>query len=222
MGSRNDQEGDEMNDRAWLAPLTGVAFVVLVMASFAISGEPPSASDPVDEIVEHYVDNGDAVMFGAIMIGFAGAFLVFFAAILRRALRAAEPEGSVLSTVTLVGATILAVGAAIDGTISFALAEAAEDVDPTAVQALQALWDNDFLPLAVGTVLMLFSAGLSIVLHGSLPKALGWIAILIAVVGLTPLGFFAFLASALWIVVVSVMLAMRARRPGVPAPAEAA
>ena len=28
----------------------------------------------------------------------------------------------------------------------FSLAEAADDIDPVAVQALQALWDNDFLP----------------------------------------------------------------------------
>jgi hypothetical protein len=205
------------NRREWLAPLTGVGFVILVIVSFAIGGEPPSASDPVDEIVEHYVDNGDSVMIGAVIGGLAAVLLIYFAAYLRKVFRAAEGEGGVLSATTLIGATVLAVGASFDATLSFALAETAEDIDPAAVQALQALWDNDFLPLAVGSVVLFFSAGLSIVLHGALPKWLGWIAILIAVVGLTPVGFFAFLVGALWILVVSVMLSMRARRPAVPA-----
>jgi hypothetical protein len=43
-----------MNGRyEWLAPLTGVAFVVLVIISFVIAGEPPSADDPAQEIVDH-------------------------------------------------------------------------------------------------------------------------------------------------------------------------
>ena len=82
---------------------------------------------------------------------------------------------------------------------------------PTAAQALQALWDNDFLPLALGTVVMLSASGISIVRHGALPVWLGWIAIVLAVIGVTPIGFAAFLGSAVWILIVSVMLSMRAR-----------
>jgi hypothetical protein len=63
---------------------------------------------------------------------------------LRKVLRAAEGEGGMLSAVALAGATVMAVGAAIDATISFTLAETADNIEPTAVQALQALWDNDF------------------------------------------------------------------------------
>ena len=41
--------------------------------------------------------------------------------------------------------------------------------------------------------MLLLATGLSIVLYGALPKWLGWIAILLGVIGLTPIGFFAFL-----------------------------
>lgn len=199
-------------NREWLAPLTGVAFIAVAIASFSVAGEPPDADDPVREIVDHYVDNKDSVTIGAALAGVAAMLLVFFGGYLRKVLRAAEGEGGVLSAVALVGTAIMAVGIAIDGTIAIALAESAEDIDPTAVQALQALWDNDFLPIALGITLFLLATGISVVRHGGLPKWLGWVAIALAVLGVTPVGFVAFLGGALWILVVSVLLAVGARR----------
>lgn len=200
-------------NKEWLAPLTGVAFVGLVIVGFGVGGEPPSADSPVKEIVAHYSDNKDSVIVGAALLGVAATFLVFFGGYLRKVLSAAEGEGGVLSAVSLVGAAVMATGIAIDATITFALAEAADDIEPAAVQALQALWDNDFIPIAVGTQVLLLSAGISILRHAALPKWLGAVAILLAVVGLTPLGFIAFLGGGIWILIVSVMLALRVRSP---------
>jgi hypothetical protein len=133
----------------------------------------PEADAPVPEIVDHYRDNEDAIVAGALLVGVAGALLIFFAGVLREVLREAEGEGGVPSIVAFAGAVVLAVGAAIDGTISIALADQADAIDPTAVQALQALWDNDFLPLAMGTLVFLLASGLSIVRHAALPGVLG-------------------------------------------------
>jgi hypothetical protein len=138
-------------------------------------------------------------------------FLIFFGGYLRKVLSAAEGEGGVLSAVSLVGVAIVAVGGAIDLTISIALAETVDDIEPTSVETLQALWDNDFVPIAMGIVVFLFATGISVVRHGALPRWLGWVAIVLGVIGLTPIGFAAFLGTAIWIVVVSVMLAVRAR-----------
>jgi hypothetical protein len=198
-------------NREWLAPLTGVVFVVLAIIGFAIGGEPPGADDPPEEIVEHYVDNDSSVMFGAALATIAATFAVFFFGYLRKVLRAAEGAGGMLSLVAFAGAVIFALGIAIDSMISFTLAETAEDIDPTAVQGLQALWDNDFLPLALGTQVLWFATGLSVVLHGALPKWLGWVAIVLGVIAVTPIGFVAALLGAIWILIVSVMLTQRAR-----------
>ena len=84
------------------------------------------------------------------------------------------------------------------------------------MQTLQALWDNDFLPFALGTQVLWFSVGLSIVRHGALPKWLGWVAIVFGVVSLTPIGFFAFLGGIVWILIVSIMLTMQARGGSAP------
>jgi hypothetical protein len=204
--------------REWLAPLTGVVAVVIAIVGFAIGGEPPSADDPAEEIVQHYVDNEGSVMFGAALATLAGTFLVFFFGYVRKVLRAAEGEGGVLSLVAFAGAVVFAIGLAIDSTLSFALAETAEDIEPASVQTLQALWDNDFLPIALGAQILWFATGLSIVLHGALPKWLGWVALVLGIVAVTPVGFFAALLGGVWMLIVSVMLTMRAREGSTPAP----
>lgn len=196
----------------WPAALTGIAFVVVTIVAFSIAGEPPDAGEPVSEIVEHYSDNKNSVRAGVLISGIAMLLLVFFAGYLRRLFSRAEGGPGVLSSMVLVGPSIMAVGIAIDSTILLALAESVEDIDPAAVQALQALWDNDFIPIALGAVVFLLAAGLSIVRHAAVPKWLGWIALLLAVLGVTPIGFVAFLGGGIWIAVLSVMVALRARK----------
>lgn len=210
--------------REWLVPLCGVAFVVLAVIGFAVGGEPPSSDDPAQEIVAHYADNSDSIVVGAALVGLGAVFLVFFGGYLRKVLAEAEGPGGILSAVSLAGAALLAMGAAIDSTISIALAESAEDIEPAAVQALQALWDNDWIPVALGIEVFLLATGLSIVRHRALPAWLGWVAIVLVVLGATPLGFIAFLAGGIWILIVSVMLALRARdrTPSAPPPAATA
>jgi hypothetical protein len=197
--------------REWLVPLTGVLFVVLLILSFIVGGEPPDVDEPVQEIVDHYVDNETEIWVGILIGGLSVVSLMFFAGYLRKVFRAAEGPNGMLSALVLAGATIMAVGAGIDMTISAALVSAVEDIDPAAVQSLQALWDNDFMPIAIGIVLLMLSSGLSIVKYGALPKWLGWVAIVIAVVGMTPAGFFAFPLGGIWVLVVSILLSVRAR-----------
>ena len=204
------------DDREWLVPLTGLVFIALAIAAFAIGGEPPEAKEGAQKVVDHYVDNKDSIQASALLGTLAGALLIFFFGYLRKVLRAAEGPNGMLSLVSFVGAAIVAVGIAIDGTIAFALAEQANKIDPAAAQALEALWDNDFMPIALGSTVMLIATGISIVRHGALPKWLGWVALLLGLISATPLGFVGFLGSAVWILIVSVMLAMRARSAQAP------
>jgi Domain of unknown function (DUF4386) len=198
-------------NREWLVPLTGVGFIVLGIVSFIVGGEPKSADDPLREIVSYYVDNKDSVQAGAFIGVAAIVLLVFFGAYLRRFLRAGAGEGEMLSIVSFVGIAIVAVGFAIDATILIALSEAADDIDPVAVQSLQALWDNDFVPLALGVLLFLWGTGLSVIRSGVLPKWLGWVMVVFGVVGVTPLGFVSAIGAAILVLVLSILLSVRAR-----------
>jgi hypothetical protein len=203
----------------WWAPLTGVAFVVVAIIAFAVGGEPPDSKHSAGEIANFYRDNESSIQISAALITLAVLLLIFFAGYLRRELRQAEGEGGVLSLVAFSGALVLAVGAAFDATIGFAMADAADHVQPAQLQTLQVLWDNDFLPIALGTEVLMLAAGLSIVRHRALAPWMGWAAIVLAVLGLTPAGFVAFLGGALWIAAASVMLAMRARGSAAAKPA---
>jgi hypothetical protein len=206
-------------NRDWIAALSGVGFVVLGILSFIVGGEPKSADHPAREVVAFYVDNKDSVQIGAFLGVPATALLVFFGGYLRRLLRAAAGEGEMLSLISFVGTVIVAVGLAIDTTILIALSESADDIDPTAVQALQALWDNDFVPLALGVLLFLWSTGLSVIRTGVLPKWLGWVMIALGVIGFTPIGFVSAVGAAILVLALSIMLTLRARSPSVATPA---
>jgi hypothetical protein len=219
----------QRSNREWLVPLTGIAFIVLLFVSFIVQGEPKDAKHPVNEIVGWYADNKDSAEIGAFIGMVAGAVLIFFAAYLRKVLAAAEGSNPMLPVLSLVGLSIVAIGGAFDGTILFATAEAADDIPPTSVQTLQALWDNDFLIFILGIIVFLWSTGICVLRTGALPKWLGWAALVLGVVALVPadVGFAAVIGSALWIVVVSILLSLRARRgvetppsstPATPAP----
>jgi hypothetical protein len=197
--------------REWLVPLTGVGFILLGIVSFIVGGEPKSADHPVREIVNYYVDNKDSIQVAAFIGVAATLLLVFFGAYLRRVLRAAAPEGEILSLVSFLGLVVVAVGFAIDTTILIALSEAADDINPVAVQSLQALWDNDFVPLVLGVLMFLWATGLAAIRTGALPKWLGWVMIVLGVVGLTPIGFAAAIGAAILVLVLSILLSVRAR-----------
>jgi hypothetical protein len=193
----------------WVAPATGVAFVVLAIISVVLIGEPKDATDPPDEIVDWYTSNLNEIRIGALLTGLALALFVFFAAYLRKILRAAEGEGGMLSLVSFAGAVVIATGGAIDATITLSIAERAEDITPESVQTLQALWDNDFIPIAVGSVLFLWATGISIIRHGALNRWFGWALIVVGIAAVTPIGPFAFVALALWVLVTSIYLIVR-------------
>ena len=149
--------------------------------------------------------------------GIAILMLLVFGAYLRNALRDAGGAGDIWSGLAFAGIVIVAVGFAVDLTISIALTEAADDVNPVAVQALQALWDNDFVPIALGVVTFLLGTGIAIARSGVLPKWLGWLMIVLVIVGVTPLGFVSAIAAGLLVGVLGILLALRARRPAAPA-----
>lgn len=203
-----------MDNRSWLQPLTGVLFIVLLIVGFAIGGEPPDATDDsVQEVVDFYVDNEDSVFIGSVLQGIASALLIFFGGYLYKRLRAAGAAGS--AAVAFAGLIALAVGLALDGTISIALTELVNgDEEPSegAVQALNVLWNNDFLPLAVGILVFLWGTGVAVVRHGGLPTWMGWVAIVAGITAISPAFFVAGIVAALLVLVSSIMFSMQERR----------
>lgn len=197
-----------MAKRDWqrFAPLTGLLFVILTVVSFLIEGEPPDNDAPGREIVEFYTDNEGRVIVGAILASLAAVSLIFFAANVRRALRRGEQGVGVLSVAALGGGIVAATGIATDAAIRFTLADGADDIEPVAMQTLHALWSGFFLPMVVGIATLILALSLAALRTRVIPPWLAWIGFLLFIMFFTPIGFIAFLASGLWIAVVSVLL----------------
>jgi hypothetical protein len=196
-----------------IGPLTGILFVVLAIVAFAVGGNTPDVNDSAQDVVSFYVDNDSEQVIAAVLLALGCVALIFFLGSLRLVLRAAAGDQGGLSTVTLLGGLGIAVGVSIFAGIGFTLGDAADDLPASATLALNALNSDLFFPVAVGAATFNLGLGLAVLRHGGLPRLLGWLALVIGIAGLTPAGFFAFLATGIVIVWASVALTMQAAAP---------
>jgi hypothetical protein len=191
-----------------IGPLTGVLFVALTIVAFAISGETPDVDDPARKVVSFYTDNDSEQQIAGAVLALACIALLFFLGHLRAALRPSAGGERALVTAMLLGGLMIVVGAAIFAGLTFTLGDAADDLPADAVLALHALNSDMFFPLAIGTATFNLGLGLTVLRHGGLPRALGWLALVVGIAGATPAGFFAFLATGIVLVWASIVLAM--------------
>ncbi len=192
-----------------LAPLTGALAVVLILVGFMISGEPPDSDASAKEVVSHFEDHDAANMLGGALEAAGAVSMVFFASILAVAIRRADPRGTRMAAAVLAAGAVAAGGFATDGALRFAVADTAGDIEPAASQALNALWSSFFFPMVAGLVALLLATAIASARSAIIPRWLMWVTVVIVIVAFTPLGFIGALASAVWIIVVSIMLTRR-------------
>jgi hypothetical protein len=194
--------------RNWVkwAPLTGVLAVLLLVLAAIVGGESPDPKDSSQEVIDFFSDNEGQQFAAALLAFYSAVLLIFFASVLWGVLRRAPGATGRLASIALAGGVLMAFGILIFGGLTLTLADTADDLDPAAAQAINALNGDLFFPVAGGTVALLIGSGLSILRGAALPRWLGWAAIVIGVVAATLAGFFAFLAALLWIAVTSIVL----------------
>lgn len=207
-----------MPDRwAQRAPLTGIVAIVMFVIAFILGGETPDFDASSKDVLSFYEDQTTQVITSLLLL-YGSILLVFFAATLRSALR----EANALSALVLIGGALQALGLAIFAGLNFTLTDLANSdhlnrIDPGTIQSLNALNSDFFFPLVFGTAVFLISAALAILATGALPRWMGWVALGLGIIAITPVGFFAFLASGIWIVIAAVLMMQGAgseSRPG--------
>ena len=148
-------------------------------------------------------------------------FLLWFAGSLRSALRRAEGGDGRLSALAFASLVIVATAGAIGSNLDLMLGLEADDLHSGnadfVIQTLSALDSDFFIPFLVAFAVLMFSSGLCALRFGALPKWLGWASIVIGVVTVTPIGFVGFLATVLWVLVVSIILYLRGAQTTAPA-----
>jgi hypothetical protein len=202
------KEEDEMSDR-WSrrAPLTAVIFAALAVAGFVISnGNSPNSDASGAKVIAYYQAHGSDSQTSDFFFVFAYIFFFFFAGSLRAHLRAGAEA---LSAVSLAGATLLVAGIGLFGGTDLALADHPNLLTPDAAQALNLLNNDMFFPVAAGSCVFYISAGLAIVRSGALPKWLGWVAVVLGVISVSPAFFVGFLAAIPWALITGIVMYRR-------------
>lgn len=200
-----------------LFPLSGIAFVALVLLTvIGIGGGTPGTDDSAAEIASFYDENEVRQFITPFTFAATVPFLIMFAVGLVRAAALPGGETAPWGQVAFAGAILVGAAILMTAAIHFALLDAAtrDVVAREAVVALNFVDGSTWVAFNAGFgVMMLGAAGLLVPLAGGL-RWLGRIALVLGVALFIPVAdFFALLATLLWIVVTSVMLARRAAAP---------
>jgi hypothetical protein len=198
------------------ASLTGVVFAVLLFVGAMVSGNTPDSDASAQHVVSFYETHRSSQQASIFLIAYSIVFGLFFAAALRSYLRGRAAEGALVG-LGVSGMTVLAVGAATIAGLNFAATDVPGKISPGAEQALNVLQNDVFFALLIGAGVFLIGNGLAILTSLALPRWLGWVAVPLGVVAVTPIGWIVLIIGLpLWSLIVSVLMFIR---QGAPAPA---
>lgn len=219
-----------MDDARWerAAGFGGILFVVMVIVSVLLPGEPPMVNDSAKDIAKWFTENDDAIRYAA-MIGILATLpLVWWAAALYRLLERGTGNAR-LGVMVAIG---VAIGAAASG-VSAVVYSAVAIVGPLGTgglaetRLLYLVGTNVNSLIGIGTALAVGAASAGILRSGMMPKWIAWWGGLVVVLSLAGsfvamstrdavmlASFLSFLAFAIWLLAVSVVML---RRPAAPA-----
>jgi hypothetical protein len=194
-----------------LAPLSGIAFVVLlIIGFFVVSGNTPDIDDSGASVVTYYADHQGQEIGAAVIVAIASVFLAIFTASLRERLRSAGEGNELWATLALIGGATAVAGFLVAVGVHFALIDGGDKhISADAMVALNAIDNDNFFSFTMPLAIMLLGAAGATLTAGALPKWLGWVAVILAILFFTPIGFLAFGLSGIWIVIVSIVMSRR-------------
>jgi hypothetical protein len=191
--------------------IAGFAFVALYVASFAM-GIEVGASDR--EILDYYADSGHRareVVAYFLIVGAALSFVVF--ALGLRALIARQEETGSLAALALAGGVVTTALILAGNALSRATAFAAMDDEFQLEPNTRRLFENAgfllFATAGMAAILLVVAVSLAAFRYASLPRWLGWVGFVCAVLLPLSIVFIGFIVLALWVVLVSVVLVAR-------------
>ncbi|HYI16709.1 MAG TPA: hypothetical protein VEX37_15025 [Thermomicrobiales bacterium] len=198
-----------------IGALSGIAFIGLFVAASTMVGgsDSPSPDDSSRAIATYMADRAsDEGLVTAPGLG-AVACLVVFISYLRHVLQRNEPSRTFLPSAAWAGGLLFAATLLALLSIQIASGVIASYGNDTQVAKTLYLLSWDFAavfgpPLAV----LIGATSLAGLLHGGLPRWLGWAGLPLVVVLLSPAMFYGFLLALLWLIALSIALTVRTIR----------
>jgi hypothetical protein len=200
---------------ARLLPLSGAAFVIGAVAAIVVlGGDTPGGNSSAARVSSFYQAHQNRQNLAAFVLAASLPLLVFFGVSLALSLWPAGVRRPVWQVVLVAGSVLAAGAFALSAFIHFALADSADSVSASTAQALNALDADNWIAFNSCLGVMMFGAAGSLIPRTGTYRILGWIALLLAIALLIPFAdFFGLLLTAIWIIVVSVMLFRREPPP---------
>jgi hypothetical protein len=194
--------------RARWGPACGVAFVVLLVASFLVGSTPNTNKSPAYILAWYNKSSHQTQLKVSLLLtDIAIVFAIFWFGYLRDRWGRTD-IGARLAPVLLVGAGISVLGGLIFSGTSLALFDEPKHMTPDTAQTLNFLnSDLGALATVVGVSILMFAAGFIILKTRIVPVWLAWVSFVLAVVALAgPIGFFAFLGMGIWTLIVAFLM----------------
>lgn len=216
--SRDDDPAGAL-DVLRLAPLLGVASVVVIAAGFAAAGNTPAPDAPTGDLIAFYTTHTTGQLASGALLSLGALLFLAFASQLGAALRPAGGPPNAPLVLCLAGAILVAVGLTIFAGLALALGDAAKQLDRSSLQTVHVLSQELVFPLSVGTSAFLLGSGIATVQTRVLPRWTAWLALACGAVAAAPshilggvldhIGFFGFVGLGVWTLIVSLQLTRR-------------
>ena len=195
--------------------IAGLLFTVLIVFSVLRSGGTPGTNESPAKILAWYqvaqdknkVNSAGFLTAWGVIAGFA-----FFGCLFAR-LRGKSP---VLAAVGLAGAAIFAVGGLLSAGAYLSLGDTPSIMTANTAQTLNFLQSDLSYPFIIAGLSIFYLATAVAILRTKpipIPRTWGWITVVFAAVSLTAFfSFFAFIGTAVWVVVSAVLLTIQNNR----------
>ena len=195
--------------------IAGLLFTVLIVFSVLRSGGTPGTNESPVKILAWYqvtqdknkVSSAGFLTAWGVIAGFA-----FFGCLFAR-LRGKSP---VLAAVGLAGAALFAVGGLLSAGVYLSLGDTPSIMTADTAQTLNFLQSDLSYPFIIAGLSIFYLATAVAILRTTpmpIPRTWGWITVVFAAVSLTAFfSFFAFIGTAVWVVVSAVLLTIQNNR----------
>ncbi len=214
---------------AWLAPLVGVAPLVLGLAGMVVLEGPADRPelDAPPQVILNYFGDRDTVILGSFLLMLSAVAFIWFVGLLRAELRHAENGNGRLSAIAY-GGGLLAAGLLLimpATNISGALYH--DLLTPAAARTFYLFGDVVMYPAGMAAAILIGTTGLLALRTRALPRWLGWASLVLALWLLIPpigagavlpenpvawTGIAALPGIVIWAAVTSVVMAIKGRR----------
>jgi hypothetical protein len=204
-----------------IAALTGVIFVVLLVPAVLVTSGSPNSSASAAKVSTYVLAHKNHYSLGALLSTLAVVFGLFFYGYLRGFFRE-QPGLEWLAALFFGGAIVFGVGGALAGGIDAALGDSPASLSAASLQLLNTLSEDlNVVAISVGLGVLYLSAGFIIYKSRALPVWLAWVSWLLGLAAASfLLTFFALVATVLWVLYVSILLATRNPSLNPPGPSD--